>query len=52
MLKLLELREKAKAELGERFDIREFHDVVLGRGAMPLTLLERQVEAWVAGKKG
>lgn len=51
MLKILDLREKAKAELGERLDIREFHDVVLGRGAMPLTLLERQVEAWVAGKK-
>lgn len=50
MLKILELREKARAELGERFDIREFHDVVLGRGAMPLTLLEQQVEAWVAGK--
>ncbi|KAF1723053.1 DUF885 domain-containing protein [Pseudoxanthomonas wuyuanensis] len=47
-LHLLDLRERARRELGERFDIRAFHDQVLGGGAMPLDLLSRRVEAWVA----
>lgn len=47
MLKILELRERAREALGDEFDIRAFHDVVIGRGAMPLPLLERQVEAWI-----
>lgn len=47
MLKILELRAKAKASLGEDFDIRAFHDVVLGNGALPLPLLEAQVNAWI-----
>jgi uncharacterized protein (DUF885 family) len=47
MLKILELREYAKAELGDRFDIKGFHTAVLGNGALPLVLLERQVEDWV-----
>ena len=50
MLKILELREKARARLGEDFDIREFHDVILGNGALPLPLLERQVDAYIARK--
>jgi uncharacterized protein (DUF885 family) len=47
MMKILELRERAREALGDRFDIRAFHDVVIGRGAMPLPVLERQVEAWI-----
>ncbi|MDX1630673.1 MAG: DUF885 domain-containing protein [Thermoanaerobaculia bacterium] len=47
-LKILELRERAREELGDAFDIREFHNVVLGNGALPLTLLEREVEDWIA----
>lgn len=48
-LKILELRDRARRALGDRFDIRDFHEVVLSEGALPLDLLEAQVEAWVAG---
>ncbi len=47
MMKILELRERARQALEDEFDIRAFHDVVIGRGAMPLPVLERQVEAWI-----
>ena len=50
MLKILELREKSKKLLGKEFDIREFHDVVLKNGALPLGLLEAQVNQWVKDK--
>ena len=50
-LKILELRELAKKELGSRFDIREYHDLVLKDGAVPLDLLEENVRAWIARKK-
>jgi uncharacterized protein (DUF885 family) len=49
-LKILEIRDEARRRLGERFDLAEFHDVVLGGGAMPLTVLERHVADWVASK--
>ena len=51
-LKILELRELAKQELGARFDLREYHDLVLKDGAVPLDLLEENVRAWIARKKG
>ena len=51
MLKILELRRKARDELGDSFDIRGFHDTVLGGGAMPLSILERRVDNWIADVK-
>ena len=51
MLKILELREGTKAALGSRFDLREFHDEVLKNGAMPLSVLERVIDAYVTRKK-
>lgn len=47
-LKIVELRERAREELGDRFDIRAFHDQVLKRGAVPLNILEENIEAWIA----
>ena len=51
MLKILELREAARAKLGERFEIREFHDLILQNGGVPLPILEELVEGWVASKE-
>ena len=50
MLKILELREKARAEMGEAFDIREYHDIVLTNGRLPLNILEDQIDKWIASK--
>ncbi|EZH72128.1 hypothetical protein ATO12_24640 [Aquimarina atlantica] len=50
MIKILELRKNARKTLGDAFDIREFHDVVLTNGAVPLTILEELVGEWVASK--
>ncbi|MCA0901922.1 DUF885 domain-containing protein [Microbulbifer agarilyticus] len=51
MMKILELRENAKQQLGDKFDIREFHDVVLANGAVPLDVLEELVTDWVNSKQ-
>ncbi|HEX8621069.1 MAG TPA: DUF885 domain-containing protein [Allosphingosinicella sp.] len=50
-LKIVELRERAKRELGDRFDIRAFHAAVLENGALPLDLLDEQIEAYIAAAK-
>ncbi len=52
MIKILELRTRAKNKLGTQFDIREFHDQVLTHGSMPLNLLERNIDQWIAKKLG
>jgi uncharacterized protein (DUF885 family) len=50
-LKILELRDRAKKELGSRFDVRAFHDEVLGGGAMPLDVLEKRINRWIAAQR-
>jgi uncharacterized protein (DUF885 family) len=50
-LKIKELRGYAQEQLGESFDVRAFHDEVLGHGPLPLDVLESAVKAWVAERK-
>jgi uncharacterized protein (DUF885 family) len=50
-LKIKELRHKATDELGDKFDIRKFHDVVLAQGAIPLSVLEKNVDEYIKGEK-
>ncbi len=49
-LRIMALRDKARAELGDRFDIRDFHDRVLSNGAVPLDVLENSIDAWIQGQ--
>jgi uncharacterized protein (DUF885 family) len=49
-LKLVELREKARKALGDKFSLREYHNLVLDTGTVPLNLLESQVDAWIRAK--
>jgi uncharacterized protein (DUF885 family) len=50
-LKILELRDRAQKALGDKFDIRAFHDQVLDSGALPLDVLEDRIDAWIAAQK-
>jgi uncharacterized protein (DUF885 family) len=50
-LKIRDLRREAEAALGAQFDLRAFHDELLGRGALPLTILEPRMRAWIARQK-
>ena len=52
MLEILRLRGIAEEALGEAYDIRDFHDVVLTQGAMPMAVLEEQVQAWIEEETG
>lgn len=51
MMKIFELREKAKQALGDKFDLRDFHDVLLKNGAVPLDILEKLVDRYIADKR-
>jgi uncharacterized protein (DUF885 family) len=50
-LKILELRDRAQKALGAKFDLRAFHDQVIDAGALPLDVLESQIDTWIAGQK-
>ncbi|HVT42833.1 MAG TPA: DUF885 family protein [Thermoanaerobaculia bacterium] len=51
-LKIVELRERARAALGPAFDIRKFHDEVLGNGSLPMNVLEERIDDWIRREKG
>jgi uncharacterized protein (DUF885 family) len=50
-IKIVELRERAKEELGDAFDIREFHDVIIASGPVPLNIMEERVDAYIAATR-
>jgi uncharacterized protein (DUF885 family) len=50
-LKIIELRERAKKQLGAKFDIKAFHDEVLSAGALPLDVLEQRIDGWIGSQK-
>jgi uncharacterized protein (DUF885 family) len=49
-LEILSLREESRQKLGDKFDLRAFHDEVVGSGPLPLDVLHTQVESWIAGQ--
>jgi uncharacterized protein (DUF885 family) len=50
-LKIQELRDRARRQLGDRFSIAAFHDAVLAEGALPLPLLDAQIDRWIASQR-
>ncbi|WP_066528709.1 DUF885 family protein [Erythrobacter sp. CCH5-A1] len=50
MLKIMELRARAEAKLGAKFDVKGFHDLLIASGSQPLSILERRVDAWIAAR--
>ena len=50
-MKISQLRERARQQLGERFDLRDFDDAVLETGSVPLDALEKHIDAWIASRK-
>jgi uncharacterized protein (DUF885 family) len=50
-MKILELRDRAKKALSDKFDLRAFHDQVLDSGALPLDVLSERIDAWIARQK-
>ena len=52
MLKIIEYRRKAEAALGDAFDIRAFHDTVLGSGQLPMEALEAKIDRWISSVSG
>jgi uncharacterized protein (DUF885 family) len=50
-LTIMRLKDKAKTQLGKKFDVREFHNQVLNTGALPLTVLEKKIDDWIAASK-
>jgi len=50
-LKILELRDRTQKELGDKYDIRAFHDEIINGGALPLDVLDARVTAWIAAVK-
>ena len=51
MIRIQQLRQRAEKELGDKFDIKAFHDTVLDGGALPMSMLERKVKAWIASQE-
>lgn len=52
MLKILELRERAREAMGDDFDIKAFHDIILGKGSMPMVVVEQRIDDWIAANAG
>jgi uncharacterized protein (DUF885 family) len=50
-LTIMRLKDKAKTQLGKKFDVREFHNQVLNTGALPLTVLEKKIDEWISASK-
>jgi uncharacterized protein (DUF885 family) len=52
MLEIMKLRHKAEAELGPKFDVKAFDDLIISDGSQPLPVLDQRVDAWIAARRG